>query len=145
MLPPQQYVAHSRVVNVVTPRETIVDDMDPVVTLERWGGPWGDADPDANFKMDVALYTRLDPLSTIRVMSERLGIPVGALCRYVLARWATGGADAALELGPSTVDRMWQACVAAEQDGSDDARLAAYAQLREMLSWLRSGSLGPDA
>lgn len=116
-------------------------DADPVVTLERWNGPWDDDDPDANFKTDVELYTRLDPLSTIGVMSSRLGIPVGALCRYVLARWATGGADAALELGPSTVDRMWEACVAAEEDGTDDARLAAYEQLRAMLSWLRAGPL----
>lgn len=119
-------------------------EMEPVVTLERWDGPWDDADPDANFKTDVALYTRLDPLSTIAVMSERLDVPVGALCRYVLARWATGGADAALELGPSTVDRMWQACVAAEEAGSDVARLAAYAQLKQMLSWLRAGPLAPD-
>jgi hypothetical protein len=116
-------------------------DSDPVVTLERYNGSWEDDDPDANFKTDVALYTRLDPLSTLNVMSSRLQVPVGALCRYVLARWATGGADAALELGPSTVDRMWDACVAAEQTDSDEARLAAYAQLRDMLSWLRAGPL----
>ena len=114
---------------------------DPVVTLERWNDSWDDDDPDANFKTDVALYTRLDPLATIGVMSDRLDIPVGALCRYVLARWATGGADAALELGPSTVDRMWEACAAADEAGTDDARLSAYAQLRDMLSWLRAGPL----
>ena len=116
-------------------------DANPVVTLERYTGAWGDDDPDANFRTDVELYTRLDPLSTIGVMSQRLGIPVGALCRYVLARWATGGADAALELGPSTVDRMWEACVAADETGTDDAKLSAYAQLRDMLSWLRAGPL----
>ena len=118
-----------------------MDRPEPVVTLERWDGPWEDDDPDANFKTDVALYTRLDPLSTIGVMSTRLDIPVGALCRYVLARWATGGADAALELGPSTVDRMWQTCVAADEDGTPDAKVAAYEQLRSMLSWLKSGPL----
>ena len=117
---------------------------DPVVTLERYHDTWDDDDPDANFKTDVALYTRLDPLSTITVMSSRLGIPVGALCRYVLARWATGGADAALELGPSTVDRMWEACENAEGAGTDDAKLAAYQQLRDMLSWLRAGPLSPS-
>jgi hypothetical protein len=119
-------------------------DGDPVVTLERWNGTWNGDDPDANFKTDVALYTRLDPLSTISEMSTRLAIPVGALCRYVLARWATGGADAALELGPSTVDRMWDACRTADEAGTDAAKLAAYRQLREMLSWLRAGPLAPD-
>jgi hypothetical protein len=116
-------------------------DGDPVVTLERWDETWDDDDPDANFKTDVALYTKLDPLATISVMSARLQIPVGALCRYVLARWATGGADAALELGPSTVDRVWDACAAAEASGTDAAKLTAYAQLRDMLSWLRAGPL----
>jgi hypothetical protein len=119
-------------------------DGDRVVSLERWNGDWDDDDPDANFKADVQLYTRLDPLSTITVMSSRLGIPVGALCRYVLARWATGGADAALELGPSTVDRMWEACIAADTADTDAARLAAYTQLRDMLSWLRAGPLASD-
>jgi hypothetical protein len=117
---------------------------DPVVTLERWNEGWDEDDPDANFKTDVALYTRLDPLATISVMSERLAIPVGALCRYVLARWATGGADAALEIGPSTVDRMWQACADADETGTDEAKLTAYAHLRDMLSWLRAGPLSPS-
>ena len=109
----------------------------PVIRLERWTGPWPDDDPDANFKSEVALYALTDPLETLEMLSTNLGIPVGALVRYVLARWASGGADAVLELGPSTVTRMWQACEDAEQAGTDDARLAAFRQLHQMLSWSR--------
>ena len=75
----------------------------------------------------------------LRTLSSNTGVPLGALCRYVLARWAAGGSEGLLELGPSTVGRMWQACVAAEAVGSDAARLRAYEQLRQMLSWLRAG------
>ena len=112
---------------------------DPLLRLERWSGPWHAADPDANFKQDVALYSLLDPLDTLRALSDRTGIPIGALCRYVLARWTTGGSEGLLELGPSTVGRMWEACEAAEATATDDARIGAYRRLREMLSWLRAG------
>lgn len=116
-----------------------MSDDEPVVRLERWFGPWPEDDPDANFKTDVALYSRLEPLATLETLSRNTGIPLGALCRYVLARWAAGGSEGLLELGPSTVGRMWEACVAAEAENNDAARLSAYAQLRQMLSWLRAG------
>lgn len=112
---------------------------EPVVRLERWDGPWRPDDPDANFKTDVSLYTRLDPLSTLTRLGAALDIPVGALCRYVLARWAAGGSEGLLEIGPSTLGRMWEACEKAESSGTDEARVAAYDQLRQMISWLRSG------
>lgn len=109
----------------------------PVVRLEAWDGPWADDDPDANFKAEVALYARADPLVTIRNLSENLGIPEGALVRYVLARWATGGSGGLLELGPSMVHRLGAVVDRAEEAASDEARLAAYEQLRQMISWLR--------
>lgn len=118
------------------------------VRLERWQGPWPPDDPDANFKVDVAAYAHLDPLSTITAMSGALDVPVGALCQYILARWACGGSEGLLELGPTALDRMWQACEEAEEQDTDEARLAAYATLRRMLSWLRAGLepgvYGPD-
>jgi hypothetical protein len=115
---------------------------EPVVRLERWRGPWAPEDADANFKADVALYSLLEPLTTITNLSAALDIPVGALCRYVLAKWASGGSGGVLELGPSMVDRLWSVCAAAEQDGTDAARLAAYDQLRQMLQWLRLPLVG---
>jgi hypothetical protein len=109
---------------------------DVIVRLEAWTGPWSPEDPDANFKADVALYGLVDPLATIRTLSTNLGIPLGALCHYVLAKWATAGSAGLLELGPTMTRRLNEICKRAETDSTDEARLAAYAQLREMLSWL---------
>ena len=67
-------------------------DSTEVVRLEAFTGPWADDDPDANFKADVALYASIDPMVTIRTLSQNVGVPAGALVRYVVAKWATGGA-----------------------------------------------------
>jgi hypothetical protein len=110
---------------------------EPPVQLEQWDGPWPADDPDANFKADVALYSKLDPLTTLTTLSTNTGIPVGALVRYVLARWASAGSEALLAAGPSVVERMWDTVEGAEAVGTDDARLEAYNVLRQMISWLR--------
>jgi Family of unknown function (DUF6027) len=109
----------------------------PVVTLEPYTGPWADDDPDANFKADVALYAGVDPMVTIRTLSRNVGVPEGALVRYVLAKYATGGSGGLLELGPVMVNRLWEPIERAEHDGTDRARLDAYGQLRQMIGWLR--------
>jgi predicted TPR repeat methyltransferase len=108
----------------------------PVVELTAWSGPWPNDDPDANFKADVALYAHVDPLRTLRGLSGATGIPIGALVRYVLGRWASEGASGLLELGPTMTRRLVAVTEAAETTGTDEARLEAYHQLREMLSWL---------
>jgi Family of unknown function (DUF6027) len=118
---------------------------EPVVRLEQWTGPWPDDDPDANFKADVALYASVDPLSTIRNLSDALDVPVGAIVRYVLAKWATGGSGGLLELGPTMTRRLADVCDDADAAGTDEARLAAYAQLRDMITWLRYPLDEPDA
>ena len=109
------------------------------VRLERWTGPWPDDDRDANFKADVALYSAADPLSTVRNLSEGTGVSVGAIVHYVLARWASEGSAGLLEIGPTMVNRLVAVCDGAERAGTDEARLAAYRQLRQMLSWLAAG------
>jgi hypothetical protein len=112
-------------------------DDEPTIRLVHFTGPWPDDDPDANFKSDVALYSLLDPLGTIGGLSRNLDIPVGAICRYVLAKWATGGSGGLLELGPTMTRRLTAICDEAEAVDTDEARLAAYDQLRQILSWLR--------
>ena len=115
-----------------------------VVELTGWSGPWDADDPDANFKRDVALYAHVDPLNTITNLGNALDIPVGALCHYVLAKWATEGSGGLLELGPRMVRRLAAVCEAAEEAGTDDARLAAYEQLRGLVAWLQLPLDEPD-
>jgi hypothetical protein len=114
------------------------------VRLTAWTGPWADDDPDANFKAEVALYAPVDPMRTIGNLAAAMGIPEGAIVRYVLAKWASAGSGGLLELGPSMVDRLWAPVEQAEATGTDTARLEAYEQLRQMLSWLRLPLVDPD-
>jgi Family of unknown function (DUF6027) len=113
------------------------DETERIVVLSGWSGPWDRDDPDANFKSDIALYSFVDPLATIQTLSAALGVPVGAICHYVLAKWATAGSGGLLELGPTMTRRLAAVCDAAEAVGTEEARLDAYGQLREMLAWLR--------
>lgn len=106
--------------------------------LERYIGPWDPDDPHANFKRAVAEYTRADPLETLAGLSAATGVPVGAIARYALVRWAAEGSEALLALGPRTVQRLWDVVGEAEDADTDDARLAAYDTLRQLISWLHA-------
>jgi hypothetical protein len=105
--------------------------------LMGWDGPWDPDDPDANFKADVALYAHVDPMATIDNLAAAMAIPEGAVVHYVLAKWASAGSGGLLELGPTMAHRLWAVVEKAEETDTDDARLKAYEQLRQMISWLR--------
>jgi hypothetical protein len=107
------------------------------VHVAPWTGDWPDDDRDANFKSDIVLYAHADPLTTLDNLGNAIGVPVGGLVHYVLARWASAGSAALLEIGPSMVNRMWDQVETAETANTDAARLAAYDALKQMLSWLR--------
>ncbi|MGC2174283.1 MAG: DUF6027 family protein [Acidimicrobiales bacterium] len=113
------------------------NDDTETIALTRWRGPWDDDDPDANFKTDVALYANVDPMTTIRRLGQSINVPEGALVHYVLAKWAAGGSGGLLELGPDMVHRLWAPIEEAERTDTDEARLAAFEQLRALISWLR--------
>ena len=100
-------------------------------------GPWPEDDRDANFKSDVALYSLVDPLTIIGNLGVGVGVPPGAICRYVLAKWASGGSGGLLEFGPTMTRRLAEVCEPAADAGTDEAHLEAFAQLREMILWLR--------
>ena len=100
---------------------------------------WEDSDRHANFKAEVALYTRTDPLPTLANLSQATGIPVGSLIRYVLVKWASSGADAMLHMEPIVFRQMAEQVERAEADDTDAARLQAYEALRQIISWLRAG------
>lgn len=104
-----------------------------------WTGSWGPDDPDANFKAEVAAYSRADPRPTLEGLSARTGVPVAALARYALVKWGAEGSEALLALGPGTVTRLADAIDAAEATGTDAARLEAYAVVRDLVGWLRAG------
>jgi hypothetical protein len=119
----------------------VVEESRPI-NLVGWDGPWAPDDPDANFKADVALYSHVDPMVTIGGLATAMDIPEGAVVHYVLAKWATGGSGGLLELGPSMVHRLWAPIEKADEAGTDVARLDAYQQLRQMVSWLRLPLVG---
>lgn len=106
--------------------------------LEPYEDRWDDDHPHANFKREVAEYSRADPLPTIENLSRATGVPVGALVRYVLVKWTAEGSEALLAMGPRMVERLWQVVEQAEAAGTDEARLAAYDTLRQMIGWLRA-------
>ena len=106
------------------------------VSLEVFDWEWDESDKDANFKQEVAIYSREDPMVTIQNMSQNLSIPVGVIVRYVLVKWATSGSAGLLEVGPRVVQQMAEIIAVAEQVGSDEERLAAYQKLSQVVSWL---------
>ena len=117
---------------------------DRQITLETYTTHFSQDDKDANFKHDVATYSKLDPMPPLDRMSRNLDIPVGALVRYVLARWTTSGSDALLEVGPLVVRQMWDLIKQAEEEGTEEARLKAYDGLRQMVAWLTIPLDDPD-
>ena len=106
------------------------------VLLEPYVGPWAEDDRNANFKQQVAIYSKEDPMTTLDRMSRSQDVPVGALARYVLAKWASSGSDGLLEIGPRVVRQMQDAVENADARGTPEARLEAYETLRQIISWL---------
>ncbi len=106
------------------------------IVLEEFAWELDETDKDANFKQQVAMYTLADPMPTIETMSRNLGIPVGAIVKYVLVKWGASGSDGLLELGPNTIGQMLSVIELAEAEGTDEKRLEAYTKLSQMLSWL---------
>jgi hypothetical protein len=107
------------------------------VELVAWDGPWESNDPDANFKSEMALYASAQPMTTLTSLAAALDVPPGAIVHYVLAKWASAGSGAILEIGPTMIGRLWDPVARAEAEDTDTARLVSYHQLREMISWLR--------
>lgn len=74
------------------------------------------------------------------VLGRDTGIPLPCLIRYVLVKYAASGADALLAMGPLVLGQMEQIVEKAEAAGTDEARLAAYQSLKQIVNWLRAGA-----
>jgi uncharacterized protein DUF6027 len=111
--------------------------MGSTIHLQPYEGTWPPDDPDAGFRQMVAEYSRIDPIPTLETLGRHKQIPVGALARFILARYGTSGSDALLEMGPRVVRQMGAIVQKAEAEGSNDARLKAYAALKAIVSWLQ--------
>jgi hypothetical protein len=118
--------------------------MNRAIVLEPYEATWPRDDPDAGFRQMVAEYSHLNPLPMLEVLSRSKGIPVGALARFVLARYGTSGSDALLEMGPRVVQQMDEVVQTAEVAGTDEARLKAYRALKAIISWLKVPLDDPD-
>lgn len=110
------------------------------ITLPPYRDTWDASDPHANFKAEVALYTVHDPLPTLQNLSRDTGIPLPALIRYVLVKYAASCADALLAMTPIVLRQMEQHIATAEAEGSEAARLRAYEALKQIVAWLRTGA-----
>ena len=110
--------------------------MDRAIVLVPYEGTWPPDDPDAGFRRMVADYSRIDPLPTLEILGRHKQIAVGALARFILARYCTSGSDALLEIGPRVVRQMGDIVRRARAVGSDEARLDAYRALEGIVDWL---------
>ena len=109
-----------------------------LMDLKPFRDSWSEDDPHANFKAEVACYTAADPLPTLENLSKNTGIPVGSLVRYVLVKYAASGSEAVLAMDPIVFRQMRDLVHNAEEQGSDEARLKAYAALKDIVSWLNA-------
>lgn len=107
--------------------------------LVTYTDTWPTDDPHANFKAEVADYTVTDPIPTLEGLSQATGVPVEALARYVLVKYATSNAEMLLQLGPLALRQMEAHIAKAEAADTAEARLAAYEALKAMVEWLRAG------
>ena len=112
--------------------------------LEQYTGTWPDDDPDAGFRSMVAELSAIDPMPTLETLGRNKQIPVGALARFILARYAASGSEALMEIGPRVARQMDELVQKAEAQGTDDARLEAYRSLAAIVSWLNIPLNDPD-
>lgn len=109
------------------------------MNLPPYQDTWDERDPHANFKAEVALYSRANPLPTLENLSRATGVPVPSLIRYILVKYTASGAEALLAMGPLALRQMEAHIEKAEAAATDEAKLAAYEALRRMIAWLRAG------
>jgi hypothetical protein len=112
--------------------------------LTPWVGAGHPEDPNARFKEEVALFSRIDPLPSLRVLAEGTGVPVGGLLRFIATKYLTAGSETLLAVGAAQVEDLLAETDRAEAIGTTEARLRAYWNLRGRIRWLAAGLDPPD-
>ena len=112
--------------------------------LTPWAGSWHADDPNAKFKEEVALFSRVDPLPALQVLAEGTGVPVGGLLRFIATKYLTAGSEALLAVGVAQIEDLLAETDKAEAIGTTEARLQAYWKLRGRIRWLMAGLDPPD-
>ena len=101
--------------------------------LYPYTGTWDANDAHATFKADVAHYAIVVPLPPFLGLSQRTGISVTCLGRYVLAKYAAS--DAAMQATePLLLQLLDKEIAAADAADSDAALLPAYATKQEIFA-----------
>ena len=101
--------------------------------LYPYTGTWHANDAHATLKADVAHYTSVDPLPSFYGLSQRTGISVTCLIRYVLAKYAASDA-ATLATEPLLLQLLDKEIAAADAADRDAAQLPAYAAKRNIFA-----------
>lgn len=118
--------------------------MTQQLDLIPYTNAWSDDDPDAGFRSMVAMFSGIDPMPTLERLSRNKDIPVGALARFILARYAASGSEALMEIGPRVLIQMSEIVQKAEEEATDAARLEAYQSLTGVISWLNIPLTDPN-
>lgn len=90
------------------------------------------------------MFSGIDPLPTLETLSRNKNVPVGALARFILARYASSGSEALMEIGPRVIGQMSEIVQKAETEDTDAARLEAYHSLTGVISWLNIPLTDPN-
>ncbi|MDP6823046.1 MAG: DUF6027 family protein [Dehalococcoidia bacterium] len=118
--------------------------MPDQIELIPYTDTWPEDDPDAGFRSMVTMFSGIDPLPTLETLSRNKNVPVGALARFILARYAASGSEALMEIGPRVIGQMNEMVQKAEAEDTDESRLEAYGSLSAVVSWLNIPLTDPD-
>ena len=98
--------------------------------LYPYTGTWDANNAHATLEADVAHYTSVDPLPDFYGLSQRTGIPVTCLIRYVLSKYAASY-GATLTTEPLLLQLLDKEIAAAAAADRDAALLPTYATKQE--------------
>jgi hypothetical protein len=86
------------------------------------------SDADEGFRQSVADSRLVDPMPTLRRLSETTAISVDDLVHHALARWVSAGSEALLAIGPQVLEEL-----------VDARRREDWEKVGGIIDWLEAG------